>query len=117
MRVRNKRKNREDYLSPGTWLNGVKHGSLWRSQLEQLENVDTDRQWDMYQYAKKRIREVQGGVAADVRYFYTLHPKRVLKSIEELWQFPELSMGWLKIIAIYYLTMELVENKCLDQKN
>ena len=105
-----KSNKREDYQSFGTWLNAVKHERLWRGQLQRLKDSDVNDRGEMYQHLKERLREVQGGLPADIFYFFDKHPKRVLRSIEELWQFSELSLPWLKLIAVFYLIIEWVEN-------
>ena len=105
-----KSNKREDYQSFGTWLNAVKHERLWRGQLQELKDSDDGDREEKYGFAKERLREVQGGLPADIFYFFDKHPKRVLRSIEELWQFSELSLPWLKLIAVFYLIIEWVEN-------
>ncbi|WP_027449689.1 hypothetical protein [Xylanibacter brevis] len=97
--------NRNDYKSASEWLASLRQDDAWLSQLQQLQTSSSDKCKEHHKMAVKRIEE---GSACDFWYFYNHHVEKV---IEELWESGETTLPKLKILAIWMLTLEWLEQR------
>lgn len=95
--------NRNDYSSASQWLAFLRQDDAWLSQLQQLQTSTPDKCKEHYRMAVKRIEE---GSAGDFWYFYN---HQVEKVVEELWESGETTLPKLKVLAIWMLTLEWLE--------
>lgn len=95
--------NRNAYNSSSEWLTSLRQDDAWLSQLQQLQTSTPDRCKEQHKIAIKRIEESPVG---DFWYFYN---HQVEKVVEELWESGETTLPKLKILAIWMLTLEWME--------
>ena len=94
---------RGDYSSASEWLASLRHDDAWLSQLQQLRTSTSDKCKEHHKMAVKRIEE---GSVGDFWYFYNHQAEKV---VEELWESGETTLPKLKILAIWMLTLEWLE--------
>ena len=95
--------NRSNYNSSAEWLAALRYDDAWLSQLQQLQASTPDKCKEHQKMAIKRIEE---GSVGDFWYFYN---HQVEKVVEELWESGETTLPRLKILAIWMLTLEWLE--------